>query len=115
MLRAISRREKRQDINDKATYVLSYDEPDLCKNYISKKQNNANQFSINFPRHCVLGHILSDTDPLDDVDSWKEVVRPSKKLRSVDQRRSNPIQIVRKTTSNKKLGQKNKKSMSVTI
>ena len=49
------------------------------------------------------------------MDSWKEVVQPSKKPRSVDPRRSNPIQTAWKTTSNKKLRQKNKKSRSVTI
>ena len=44
-----------------------------------------------------------------------EVVQPSKKPRSVDPRKSNPIQTARKITSNKKLRQKNKKSRSVTI
>ena len=79
------------------------------------EQDKADRFSISFPQHCVFGHVLSDTDPLDDVDSWKEVVQPSKKLRSVDPCRSNPIQTTRKTTSNKKLQQKNTKSRSVTI
>ena len=79
------------------------------------EQNKADRFSVSFPRHCVLGHVLLDTNPLNEVDSWKKVVRPSRKLKSVDPRRPNPIQIVRKTTSNKKLQQKNKKSRSVTI
>ena len=92
MLRAINRWEYGQGNNDDADYVLSYNKPDLCNDCISKEQNNADRFSINFPRHCVLGHVLPDTDPLDDVDSWKEVVRPSKKPRSVDPRRSNTIQ-----------------------
>ena len=59
--------------------------------------------------------MLLNTDPLNEMNSWKEVVQPSKKPRSVDPRRFNPIQTVRKTTSNKKLQQKNKKSRSVTI
>ena len=76
MLRAISCCKNCQDINDNdnAEYVLSYDKPDLCNDYISKEQDSADRFSINFPRHCVLGHVLSDTNPLDEVDSWKEVV-----------------------------------------
>ena len=115
MLCTISRQENRQDINDNAEYVLSYDEPDLCNNYISKEQDSADRFFINFSRHCVLGHDLSDTDPLNEVDSWMEMVRPSKKPRSVDPHRSNPIQTVRKATNNKKIQQKNKKSRSVTI
>ena len=108
MLYAINHRENRQDINNKEDYSLSYDRPDLCNDYISMEQDKADRFFISFPRHCVLGHVLSDTDPLDEVDSWKEVVRPSKKPRSVDPRRSNPIQTIRKRTSNKKLRQKNK-------
>ena len=44
-----------------------------------------------------------------------KVVRPSKKPRSVDLRRSNLIQTVRKATNNKKIQQKNKRSRSVTI
>ena len=79
------------------------------------EQDKADQFSISFPKHCVLGHVLSDTNSLNEVDSWKEVVQPSKKVRSVDPRRSKPIQIVRKTTNNKRLQQKNKKYSSVTI
>ena len=73
------------------------------------------QFSISFPRNCVFGHVLSDTDPFDNIVPSKEVVQPSKKPRSVGPRRSNPIQTARKTTSNKKLKQHNKKSRSATI
>ena len=49
------------------------------------------------------------------MDSWKEVVRPTKKPRSADQRKSRPIQTAKKTTNNKKTRQKNKKSRIVTI
>ena len=70
-----------------------------------------NRFCINFPRHCVLGHVLLDSDPLDDLGPWKEVVRPTMKPRSVDPHKSKQ----NKTTSKKKTRQKNKKSRSVTI
>ena len=79
------------------------------------EQDKRDRFSISIPRHCVFGHVLLDTNPLNNVDSWREVVQPSKKPRSVDPRRSNPIQTARKTTSNKILQQKSKKSRSVTI
>ena len=69
MLYAISRCKNRQDINGNDQYVLSYNELNLCNNYISKEQGNVDQFSIKFPRHCVLGHVLLDTDLLDKVDS----------------------------------------------
>ena len=96
MLCAINRRKHKQDINNKEGYSLSYDEPDLCNDYISMEQDKADRFSISFPRHCVFGRVLLDTDPLDEADSWKKVVRQSKKPRSVDPRRSNPIQTVKK-------------------
>ena len=102
MLRAINRWENRQDINDKEDYSLSYNKSDLCNDYIFMEQDKADRFSINFPRHCVLGYIFLDTNPLNEVDSYKEVLQSSKNPRSVDPRRLNPIQIVRKTTRNKK-------------
>ena len=74
MLRAINSRAICQDLNDNEHHSSPYDEPDLCKDYISMEQDNTDRYSISFPRHCVFGHVLSDTDPLDDVDSWKEVV-----------------------------------------
>ena len=49
------------------------------------------------------------------MDSWKEVVRPTKKPRSVDPCKSKPIQTTKKTANNKKICQKNRKSRSVTI
>ena len=52
-----------------------------------------------------------DSDLLDDVDSWKEVVQPTRKPRSVGPHKSKP----KKTTSKKKTNQKIKKSRSVTI
>ena len=103
MLHVINCQKHRQDINNKEDYSLSHDEPEMCNDYISMIQDKVDQFSISFPRHCVFGHVLLDTDPLDEVDSWKEVVRSSKKPRSIDPRRSNSIQTVRTTTSNKKL------------
>ena len=52
-----------------------------------------------------------DSDPLDDVDPWKEVVQPTKKPGRVGPNKSKP----KKTTSKKKTNQKNTKSRSVTI
>ena len=57
-----------RDNNKNNQYVLSYNKPNLYNGYISKEQGKNDQFSIKFPRHCVLGHDLSDIDPLDDVD-----------------------------------------------
>ena len=91
MLHAINCWENREGINDKENYSLSYNEPDLCNDYISMEQDKADLFSVSFPRHCVFGHVLSATNSLDEVDSWMEVVQPSKKPRSVDPCRSNPI------------------------
>ena len=46
------------------------------------------RFCIKYSIHCVLKQVLLDSDPLGEVDSWKEVVRPSKKPNSVGQRKS---------------------------
>ena len=54
--------------------ILPYDEPDLCNDYISRDPDYIDRFSTNFPRHCVLGHVLSDSNPLDELGSWTEVV-----------------------------------------
>ena len=74
-----------QDNNKNDQHVLSYNEPELCNEYISKEYSRNNQFPINIPRHCVLGHNLTDIEPLDAVE--KKVVRPTKKPRSVDPRK----------------------------
>ena len=103
MLRAILCCKNCRDNSKNDQYVLSYDEPDLCNDYISKKQGRNDRFSIKFPRHCVLGHVLSDVDPLDDVDLLKEVVQPTKKPRSVDPSKLKPIQTTKKTPNKKKI------------
>ena len=45
------------------------EEPDLCNNFISKEPNYIDCFCINFPQHYVLGHVLLDSNLLNDVDS----------------------------------------------
>ena len=69
MLFAIFCYKNRQDNNKNDQYILSYNNPDLCNSYISKEQGRNNRFTINIPRHCVLGHVLLDINPLDEVDS----------------------------------------------
>ena len=49
------------------------------------------------------------------MNLWKEVVRPTKKPRSVVPRKLKPTQTAKKTTNNKKTHQKNMKFKSVTI
>ena len=71
--------------------------PDLCNNFISKESDYIDRFCINFPRHCAFGHVFLDYNPLNDVDSWKEVVWPTKKPRSVGPHKLEP----KKTTSKK--------------
>ena len=92
-------------------HILPYDEPDFYNDYITKEPDYMDCFHVNFPRHCVLGHVLLDSDLLNNLGSWKEVVRPTKLLRSVGPHKSKP----NKTTSKKKTRQKNKKSRSVAV
>ena len=74
MLQAINSWGNCQDLNNIEHHSPPYSKPDLCKDYISMEQDEIDRFSISFPRNYVFGHILSDTDPLDNVDSWKEAV-----------------------------------------
>ena len=83
MIRAIHRRQVAEHLEsiEVSQHILPYDELDLEPDYMDR-------FCINFLRHCVLGHVLSDSDPLDDLGSWKEVVRPTRKPRSVGPHKS---------------------------
>ena len=60
--------------------------PNIASDFILIDLDYVTQFRPYFPSHCVFGHILEDTNPLDEVDSWKEVL-PSRKPRSVDPRK----------------------------
>ena len=113
MIRAIHRHQVAEQLNlsNLSQHILPYDEPNLYNDFITKEINLKDRFVINYPRHYVLGHVLSDSDPLDDLGPWHEVVRPTKKPRSVGPHKLKP----KKTTSKKKTRQKNKKSRSVTI
>ena len=96
MLRAIGCHENRQSDNDNYQYVLSYDKPDLCDNYISMEQGSADRFSINIPRHCVLGHVLLDTNPLDEVRNLGVLLY--RYPRAVETRTRNPGVIIHRVT-----------------
>ena len=71
MLYVILYRKNCCDNNKNDQYVLSYHKLGLCNDYISKEQGSNDQFSIHFPRHCALGYVLSDVNPLDEVALWK--------------------------------------------
>ena len=105
MIRAIHRRQVREQLYlaNLSQHILPYDEPDLYNDFITKDINHPSCFIINFPCQCVPGHVLSDSDPLNDLGPWKEVVRPTKKPRSVGPHKSKTKQ----TTSMKKTRQKN--------
>ena len=113
MIRAIHRRQVAKHLESikMSQHIFPYDEPDLYNDYIIKELDYMDRFCINFPRHCVLGHILLDSNLLNNLIPWKKVVQPTKKPRSVGPHKSKS----KKTTSNKKTRQKSKKSRSVTI
>ena len=64
------------------------------------EQDKADRIFINFPRHCVFGHVLSDTNPLDDVDSWKEVVCHCTTIQETKECRSTQIESNTNSTEN---------------
>ena len=100
MIRAIRRWQVAEHLEsiEVSQYILLYDEPDLYIDYISKELDYMDCFRINLPCHCVLGHVLLDSNPLRDLGPWKEVVQPTKKPRSVGPHKS----ILKKSTSKKK-------------
>ena len=53
---------------------LPYDDPDLCNDYIFKDLGCIDRFCINFPFHYVLKQVPLNTNLLDNVVLWKEVV-----------------------------------------
>ena len=61
---------------DLSQHILPYDAPNLYNDYRTKEPDYKDLFLINFPRHSVLGHVLSDSDPLDDLGPWKVVIQP---------------------------------------
>ena len=69
MIRALHRRQVREHLHfsNLSQHILPYDEPNLYNDFITKDINHTGRFIINFPRHCVLGHVLSDSDPLDTL------------------------------------------------
>ena len=77
MIRAIHYRQVAEHLEsiNLSQYIFPYDEPDLYKDYITTELDYMDRFHINFPRHCVLGHVLSDSDPLNDLGPAKEVVQ----------------------------------------
>ena len=73
-------------------------ELDLCNNYVLKDLDYIDCFRINFPCHCVLDQVDSDTDLLDNVLLTKNILQSTKKTRSVGPHKPKS----EKTTSNKK-------------
>ena len=62
------------NLSNLSQHILPYDEPNLYNDFITKEIKYKDRFIINFPCHCVLGHVLSDSNPLDNLGPWKEVV-----------------------------------------
>ena len=56
------------------TPFLSFDEPDLCNDYILRNPEYIDLFYIIVPYHCVLHQVKWDTDLLDNVLLTKVVL-----------------------------------------
>ena len=70
MIRAISHRKdaELQKLID-ISQSLPSPEPDLYNKFISTEPDYIDCLCINFPWHCILGHVLMDSNPFDNVDS----------------------------------------------
>ena len=78
-------------------HFLPYGEPNLYNDNILKDTDYIDYFGINFPYDCVLEPFPLDTNLLNNVVLWKEVMRQTKKIRSVD-----PHKLKWETTTRKK-------------
>ena len=76
---------------------LPFDEPKLCNNYTLRDSEYIDRFRINFPCHCVLNQVDSNTNLLDNVILIKVALQLTKKPRSVGPHRLK----LNKTTSKK--------------
>ena len=97
------------DFPDVKKPFLPYGEPYLCNDFILKDRDYIDCCCIKFACHCILEQVLLDTDLLNNVILWKEVVQPTKKLKSVVPHKLK----LEKTISKTKKRQKNKKFRSV--
>ena len=61
---------------------LTFNEPNLCNDYILKDPEYIDRFCINFPCHCVLNQVDSDTDLLENELLMKGILQPTEKARS---------------------------------
>ena len=81
---------------------LPFNEPNMCNDYILRDPEYIDRFCINFPCHCVLNQVDSDTDLLDNVLLTKDVLQPTEKPRSVGPHKSK----LEKTISKKEIAPK---------
>ena len=94
--------------------ILRYLYPNLSTDFIVAVPDFPSRIEVGYPTHCVFGHVLDGSDPLEKVDSSKEIsnptyadiCNPSKKPRS-GRGASKPTVVPTATrTSNKKLNQR---------
>ena len=76
---------------------------DFCNDSVTMIPAYTGRFCINYPIQCVLGYVLLDSNLLDKVDLWKEIVQPSRNSRSVGPRKPKPKPKPKKSTSQKKI------------
>ena len=75
MIQAIScyKDAKRQTLIGATQPLLPPEELNLCNNFISKEPDYFDRFCINYPQHCVFGHSLLDSNPLNNADSLRKL------------------------------------------
>ena len=108
-LRSIPLREVPQD-----NPIFRFLYPNLAKDFIVAVPDFPGRIEIGYPTHCVFGHVLDGSDPLEMVDSSKEIsnptyadiCNPSRKPRSGRSVSKPTVVPTAARTSNKKLNQR---------
>ena len=51
--------------------------PNLSTDFILLVPNYPSRLELGYPNHCLFGHVLDGSDPLENVDSLKEISNPT--------------------------------------
>ena len=51
--------------------------PNLLSDFTILLPDYPSRLELSYPKHCLFGHVLDRSDPLDNVDSSKEISNPT--------------------------------------
>ena len=51
--------------------------PNLSADFVISLPDYPDRVELSYPKYCLFGHVLDGSDPLDSVDSSKEISNPT--------------------------------------